>query len=53
MRSQLGAQHDAGARFDYVIGVCDREALDGCPVFPAERRRLAAGGLTALAVCSV
>ena len=32
--------HDAGARFDYVIGVCDREALDGCPVFPAERSRL-------------
>ena len=34
------ALHDAGARFDYVIGVCDREALDVCPVFPAERRRL-------------
>ena len=43
MRSQLGAQHDAGARFDYVIGVCDREALDGCPVFPPS----AAGSLPA------
>ena len=34
------ALRDAGARFDYVIGVCDREALDACPVFPAERSRL-------------
>ena len=29
-----------GERFDYVIAVCDREAAERCPVFPAEKERL-------------
>lgn len=29
-----------GAKFDYVIAVCDREAAERCPIFPAERERL-------------
>lgn len=32
--------HEAGERFDYVIAVCDAEAAERCPVFPAEKRRL-------------
>jgi len=32
--------HEAGERFDYVIAVCDREAAERCPVFPAEKERL-------------
>ena len=32
--------HEAGERFDYVIAVCDAEAAERCPIFPAERRRL-------------
>ena len=31
--------HEAGERFDYVIAVCDKEAAERCPVFPAEKRR--------------
>ena len=31
--------HAAGERFDYVIAVCDKEAAERCPVFPAEKRR--------------
>lgn len=32
--------HDAGERFDYVIAVCDKEAAERCPIFPAEKQRL-------------
>ena len=32
--------HKAGERFDYVIAVCDREAAERCPIFPAEKERL-------------
>lgn len=32
--------HAAGKRFDYVIAVCDAEAAERCPVFPAESARL-------------
>lgn len=32
--------HKAGERFDYVIAVCDKEAAERCPIFPAERERL-------------
>lgn len=32
--------HAAGERFDYVIAVCDPEAAERCPIFPAEKRRL-------------
>ena len=32
--------HAAGERFDYVIAVCDKEAAEQCPIFPAEKRRL-------------
>ena len=32
--------HKAGKRFDYVIAVCDKEAAERCPVFPAEKKRL-------------
>lgn len=32
--------HAAGRRFDYVIAVCDAEAAERCPVFPAEKQRL-------------
>ena len=32
--------HAAGERFDYVIAVCDKEAAERCPIFPAERERL-------------
>lgn len=34
------ALHAAGRRFDYVIAVCDREAAERCPIFPAEKKRL-------------
>jgi arsenate reductase len=30
----------AGVSFDYVIAVCDPEAAERCPVFPAEKKRL-------------
>jgi len=30
----------SGAAFDYVIAVCDPEAAEKCPIFPAEKRRL-------------
>ncbi len=32
--------HETGERFDYVIAVCDKEAAERCPIFPAEKRRL-------------
>lgn len=32
--------HKAGANFDYVIAVCDPEASEACPIFPAEKQRL-------------
>lgn len=32
--------YDAGRSFDYVIAVCDAEAADKCPVYPAEKKRL-------------
>ena len=32
--------HETGARFDYVIAVCDPEAAERCPIFPAEKQRL-------------
>lgn len=32
--------HAAGERFDYVIAVCDKEAAEACPIFPAEKERL-------------
>lgn len=31
--------HARGSRFDYVIAVCDAEAAEACPVFPAEKKR--------------
>jgi arsenate reductase len=30
----------AGKSFDYVIAVCDPEAAERCPIFPAEKKRL-------------
>ena len=32
--------HEQGAAFDYVIAVCDPEAAEKCPIFPAEKERL-------------
>lgn len=32
--------HRDGESFDYVIAVCDPEAQERCPIFPAEKRRL-------------
>jgi arsenate reductase len=32
--------HKAGEKFDYVIAVCDKEAAERCPIFPAEKERL-------------
>ena len=32
--------HQRGERFDYVIAVCDKEAAERCPIFPAEKERL-------------
>jgi arsenate reductase len=32
--------HEAGKSFDYVIAVCDAEAAERCPIFPAEKKRL-------------
>ncbi len=32
--------HAQGRQFDYVIAVCDPEAAERCPIFPAERKRL-------------
>ncbi len=31
--------HRAGKTFDYVIAVCDAEAAEKCPIFPAEKKR--------------
>jgi arsenate reductase len=32
--------HAAGRAYDYVIAVCDPEAKERCPIFPAEKARL-------------
>lgn len=32
--------HADGRKFDYVIAVCDAEAAERCPIFPAEKKRL-------------
>jgi len=32
--------HREGRSFDYVIAVCDPEAAERCPIFPAEKKRL-------------
>jgi arsenate reductase (thioredoxin) len=32
--------HLSGKSFDYVIAVCDPEAAERCPIFPAEKKRL-------------
>ena len=32
--------HRKGEQFDYVIAVCDKEAAERCPIFPAEKERL-------------
>lgn len=32
--------HAEGRSFDYVIAVCDPEAAERCPIFPAEKERL-------------
>jgi arsenate reductase len=32
--------HSRGEKFDYVIAVCDAEAAERCPIFPAEKKRL-------------
>lgn len=32
--------HREGKAFDYVIAVCDAEAAERCPIFPAEKQRL-------------
>ncbi len=32
--------HGAGKAYDYVIAVCDPEAAEKCPIFPAEQKRL-------------
>jgi arsenate reductase len=32
--------HAEGRSFDYVIAVCDPEAAERCPIFPAEKQRL-------------
>lgn len=32
--------HSQGEKFDYVIAVCDAEAAERCPIFPAEKKRL-------------
>jgi arsenate reductase len=32
--------HSAGKTFDFVIAVCDPEAAERCPIFPAEKKRL-------------
>ena len=32
--------HHRDEQFDYVIAVCDAEAAERCPIFPAEKKRL-------------
>jgi arsenate reductase len=32
--------HEAGKSYEYVIAVCDKEAAERCPIFPAEKKRL-------------
>ncbi len=32
--------HKSGYTFDYVIAVCDPQAAERCPIFPAEKKRL-------------
>ncbi len=32
--------HKAGKSYDYVIAVCDPQAAERCPIFPAEKKRL-------------
>lgn len=36
----VGELHASGEQFDYVIAVCDKEAAERCPIFPAEKQRL-------------
>jgi len=31
---------ESGASYDYVVAVCDPEAKERCPIFPAEKARL-------------
>jgi arsenate reductase len=32
--------HKAGRHFEYIFAVCDPEAKERCPIFPAEKRRI-------------
>jgi arsenate reductase len=32
--------HRAGRHFEYIFAVCDPEAKERCPVFPAEKKRI-------------
>lgn len=34
------ALSEAGESFDYVVAVCDKQAAERCPIFPAEKKRL-------------
>ncbi len=32
--------HKAGRHFEYIFAVCDPEAKERCPIFPAEKKRI-------------
>jgi len=32
--------HRAGRHFEYIFAVCDPEAKERCPIFPAEKKRI-------------
>ena len=32
--------HQAGRHFEYIFAVCDPEAKERCPIFPAEKKRI-------------